>query len=127
MELKLDVKKLNGVIKELQKELGEAFLATDIWMSSDAQSLAAYNPQPAAVALFTRITDIINKTLKDSGFPQLNNYHLLHLEGGHISALFLIGEFFWGILLDAKKTQLGLVLNVIAPKTMEAVKEAVAA
>jgi len=123
----MDVKRLNGIIKELQKDLGEALMATDIWTHADGQSLAGYNTQPAAAALFNRIYDLINNALKGSKFPLLNRYYLLHLEGGHISAAFPIGDYHWGILLDAKKAQLGLVLNVVVPKTIEAIKEAVAA
>jgi hypothetical protein len=123
----MDVKRLNEIIKELQKDLGEALVATDIWAHSDGQILAGLNPQPKAAALFNRITDLINGALKDSGFPLINRYYLMHLEGGHVSATFPIGDYQWGILLDAKKAQLGLVLNVIAPKTVDNIKEATAA
>jgi len=41
-----------NIINELKSDLGEGFVATDIWHSKDAQSLAGYNSQPKAVALF---------------------------------------------------------------------------
>ena len=123
----MDVKKLNEIVQNFHKELGDALLATDIWLNADGQSLAGINPQPAAAALFNRMTGIINDALKDSKFPQLNKYYLLHLEGGHISAAMQFGDYQWGILVDTKQVQLGLLLNVLIPETMEAIKEALAA
>ena len=123
----MNVKKLEEIIKGLQKELGDALLATDIWTTADGQILAGINPQPAAAALFNRMTGIINNALKGSGFPLLNKYFLVHLEGGHIGMSMPLGEHQWGWLLDAKKAQLGLILNVVLPKTIDAINEAVAA
>jgi hypothetical protein len=37
------------------------------------------------------------------------------------------GDYQWGILVDTKKVQLGLLLNVFIPKTMDAIREALAA
>jgi len=123
----MDVKKLEEIIKGLQKELGDALLATDIWTTADGQILAGINPQPAAAALFNRITLIINDALKGSKFPLLDKYFLVRLEGGHIGMSMPLGDYQWGWLLDAKKAQLGLILNVVLPKTIDAIKEAVAA
>ena len=123
----MDVKKLEEIIKGLQKELDDALLSTDIWTTADGQILAGINPQPAAAALFNRITLLINDALKGSKFPQLNKYYLLHLEGGHISAAMQFSDYQWGILVDTKQVQLGLLLNVLIPNTMDAIKEALAA
>jgi hypothetical protein len=123
----MDVKKLDEIIKNFKKELGDALFATDIWTTADGQILAGLNPQPKAAALFNRISLLINDALKDAKFPQLNKYYLLHLEGGNISAAMQCGDYQWGILVDTKQIQLGLLLNVLIPNTMEAIKEAVAA
>jgi hypothetical protein len=123
----MDVKKLNAIIKELQKELGDALLATDIWTTADGQIVVGLNPQPAAAALFNRMTVIINDALKASKFPLLDKYFLVHLEGNHIGMSMPLGDYQWGWLLDAQKAQLGLILNVVVPRTIDAIKEAVAA
>jgi len=123
----MDAKKLNEIIQKFKKDLGDALIATDIWTTADGQSLAGYNTQPAAAALFNRITLIINDALKGSKFPLMDKYYLLHLEGGNISAAMQFGDYQWGILVDTKQVQLGLLLNVHIPNTMEAIKEALAA
>jgi hypothetical protein len=123
----MDAKKLNEIIQEFKNELGDALIATDIWGTADGQSIAGYNTQPAAAALFNRITLIINNALKGSDFPLLNRYYLLHLEGGNISAAMQFGDYQWGILVNTKQVQLGLLLNVLIPETMEAIREALAA
>jgi hypothetical protein len=123
----MDVKKLNAIIKELEKELGDALLSADIWTTADGQILAGINPQPAAAALFNRMTVRLNDVLKAAAFPLLDRYFLVHLEGNHIGMSMPLGDYQWGWLLDAKKAQLGLILNVVLPKTIDAIKEAVAA
>jgi hypothetical protein len=123
----MDVKKLEEIIKNFKKELGDALFATDIWSTADGTSIVGINPQPKAAALFNRISLIINERLKNSKFPLLNRYYLLHLEGGNISAAMQFGDYQWGILVDTKQVQIGLLLNVLIPETMEAIKEALAA
>jgi hypothetical protein len=122
----MDVKKLNEVLQGFKKDMGDALFATDIWTTADGQIIAGLNPQPAAAALFNRITLLINDALKTAKFPLLNRYYLLHLEGGNTSMAMQIGDYQWGILVDLKKVQLGLLLNVEIPKIMDAIKEAIA-
>jgi hypothetical protein len=123
----MDVKKLNEIIQQFKKDLGDALLATDIWTTADGTIIAGLNSQPAAAALFNRISLIINDALKDAKFPLMDKYYLLHLEGGNISAAMQFGDYQWGLLVDTKQVQLGLLLNVHIPKTMEAIREALAA
>lgn len=123
----MDAKKLEEIVKNFKKELGDALLATDIWTSADGTIIVGINPQPKAAALFNRISMLINDTLKGSKFPLLNKYYLTHLEGGNIAATMLFGDYQWGVLVDVKQVQLGLLLNVHIPNTMEAIKEALAA
>ena len=49
-------------------------VATDIWDRTDGLSLAGFNQQPVAVALFTRITTELEGSLTDSNFPPLARY-----------------------------------------------------
>jgi hypothetical protein len=124
---KMDAKKLEEIVKNFKKELGDALFATDIWGTADGTIIAGDNPQPAAAALFNRISLLINDALKNSKFPLLNRYYLLHLEGGNIVAVMQFGDYQWGILVDTKQVQLGLILNVVIPNTMDTIKEALAA
>jgi CheY-like chemotaxis protein len=126
-ERKMDVKKLNEILQGVKKDFGDALFATDIWATADGQIIAGLNPQPAAAALFNRITLLINDALKTAKFPLLNRYYLLHLEGGKTSMAMQCGDYQWGILVDLKQVQLGLILNVEVPKIMDAIKEAIAA
>ena len=123
----MDVKKLEAIIKQFKKDLGDALIATDIWTTADGTIITGFNSQPAAAALFNRISLIINDALKGAKFPLMDKYYLLHLEGGNISAAMQFGDYQWGILVDTKQVQLGLLLNVHIPKTMDAIREALAA
>ena len=123
----MDVKKLEAIIKQFKKDLGDALLATDIWTTADGTIITGFNSQTAAAALFNRIRLLINEALKGAKFPLMNKYYILHLEGGNTSAAMQFGDYQWGILVDTKEVQLGLLLNVHIPKAMDAIKEALAA
>jgi hypothetical protein len=123
----METKELNAIIKKLEEELGDALLATDIWTTVDGQSLAGFNPQPKACALFNRMTSRLNTALKSAKFPMVNKYFLLHLEGDEVAMTIPLGDYHWGMLVDAKKAQLGLILNVVIPDTIDAIKKAVTA
>ncbi|MCJ7526104.1 MAG: DUF4388 domain-containing protein [Candidatus Aminicenantes bacterium] len=124
-EVRMNVSKLNRSVDTLKENLGGALLATDIWSNIDMQSLAGWNTQPAATALFGQITQSINQALEGSGFPSLGKYLIFDLVDGKLILIIPMGDFAWGMLVDGKKTQLGLLLNVALPKAIAAFEEAI--
>ncbi len=72
----MNVSKLNKSIETLKESLGGALLATDIWGTNDMQSIAGWNTQPAATALFGQIINSTNKALEGFRFPQ--PWEILH-------------------------------------------------
>jgi hypothetical protein len=68
----MDVKKLNEIIQQLKKDLGDALLACDVWAAADGQPIVGLNPQPKASALMNRMILLTNEALKDAEFPLLN-------------------------------------------------------
>jgi len=124
-EVRMNVSKLNRSVDTLKENLGGALLATDIWANIDMQSLAGWNTQPAATALFGQITLSISQALEGSGFPAIGKYLIFDLVDGKLIVIIPMGEFAWGMLVDGKKTQLGLLLNVALPKAIAAFEDAV--
>lgn len=123
MDIKID--KLETAVQDLKGMLKEGLLATDIWDRSTGLSLAGYNPQPAAVALFTEMTNTLSNTLSDSGFPGLKRYFFLDLEGDHVVMIIRHGaDLLQGILMNSQKVNLGLLLSVALPKMLTAVEKA---
>jgi hypothetical protein len=92
---------------------------------ADGMSIASYNAQPKASALFNQLTTTIMKTLRSARFPNLNKYYLLDLEGDHMVIVLPLGDYRWGILVNSKKVQLGLVLSVAIPNALETFDEAI--
>ncbi|MDM8539747.1 response regulator [Desulfococcaceae bacterium HSG9] len=121
----MNVQKLNQAVEMMKKDLGDGLLATDIFMVADGVSIAAYNPQPKATALFNQLTTYIAETLRDSGFPSLGKYYLLDLVDDQMVIILPMGEYRWGILIDSSKIQLGLMLNIVIPKIIDAFEDAV--
>lgn len=115
---------LNQIIEEIRKELGSGLIATDVWMTADGQSLAGYNSQPKACALFNKMTENLKGSLERSGFPALGEFYMLKLADGKIVVIVHLGKFQWGILADSAQVQLGLLLNIVVPSILEGLKKA---
>ncbi len=120
----MDTKILEAAVQELRNILRDGLLATDIWERDAGLSLAGYNQQPVAVALFTRITQDLDSSLKDSQFPPLARYYLLDLDGNHTVALLNHGPLLQGLMIDNKRANLGILISVAIPKMIEMVKKA---
>jgi len=124
-ESNMNVQKLNQAVEIMKKDLGEGLLATDIWMVADGVSIAAYNPQPKATALFNQLTTYLADTLEDSGFPGLGKYYILDLVDNNMVIILPMGEYRWGMMVNSLKIQLGLLLNIVIPKIIDAFEDAV--
>ncbi len=119
----MNIKRLNQAVEELKEDLGGALIATDIWNTEDAQSLAGFNTQPKATALFNEITRNLNKTLKGADFPGLGRYYMLHLENNFMVIVAHHNGFQQGMLVDLSKTTMGILMNVALPKVFEGLAE----
>jgi CheY-like chemotaxis protein len=123
-EEKMDVKKINAIVKEVKEDLGDALLSTDIWTTADGTVIAGVNSNPKAAALMNQVGQELIKALTGAKFPSLEDYYILDLLDGKMMLCLFFGDYQWGMLLDAEKVQLGLLLNVVTPKAITGFKEA---
>lgn len=115
--LDLDVTSLETIVGEAKTVLRDGLQAMDIWDRETGLSLAGHNSQPEAVALFNQLTGEMANTLSSSGFPALNRYYLLDLEGGNTIVIQRHGnDLMSGMLLDAAKVNLGILVSVVIPR-----------
>lgn len=123
--LNVDIAKLEQLVVDLRTLVKEGLLATDIWDRATGLSLAGYNAQPAAVALFNQLTEEIGSTLGGAGFPNLGRYYLLELEGDNAVVILQHGaDLLQGMLLNAKKVNMGILFSIAIPKSLEGVAKA---
>ncbi len=123
--MQIDVQRLETAVADLRATMKDGLLATDIWDRSTGLSLAGFNSQPTAVALFTEITNSLNDTLTASGFPKLSRYFYMDLEGGKTVMIIQHGAgILQGVLMDAAKVNLGVLLAVALPKMLSGVDAA---
>jgi hypothetical protein len=120
----IDTKVLDLAVQDLRNILRDGLVATDIWDRSAGLSLAGFNQQPVAVALFTRITDELDSSLADSSFPALGRYYLIDMEGNHTVVMVNHGSLLQGMLVDNKRANLGILISVAIPRMLEAVARA---
>ncbi|HLP45199.1 MAG TPA: hypothetical protein VK469_04595 [Candidatus Kapabacteria bacterium] len=111
----MDLKQMNKVLHNVERELGNALISTDVWNVSDAASLAGYNSQPVACALFNQITGYINEALEQGKYPKLDKYYILDLQDDKMVLVIPFAEFIWEMLIDTKKAKLGILLNSTIP------------
>lgn len=124
-EEKIENKKFINLIESLKEDLGDALLSSGIWKFGEEEAAAGYNQQPQVSELFTQIAFYINEALGTAEFPELGKYFIFNLEGKKISVTIPQGEYFWGMLIDSKKTPLGLLLKVILPGLIASFEEAI--
>ena len=123
----MNVPKLTQAIEGVKNELGGGMLACDLFAVADGQSIAGHNTQPKASALFNQLTDYLVKALRGSGFPGLGHYFLIDMEGNNMVVVVPLGEYRMGLLVDTKKVQLGLLLNVVLPQMIQDLRAAMEA
>lgn len=123
--MNINISKLELAVEEIKQTLRDGLLATDIWHVDTALSLVGYNGQPAAVALFTEVTQHLTEALKDSGFPGLRRYFILDMENDHTVMVIRHGtDLLQGLLMNNKKVNMGILLSVAMPKMIEGVIKA---
>lgn len=123
--MNVDIAKLEFAIEELRGVLKDGLMAVDIWDRQNGLSLASFNAQPAAVALFTQVTNDLASALSTAGFPGLNRYYLLDLDGDSSVLIVRHGtDLLAGLLLNNKKANLGLLVAVALPRLLDAVAKA---
>jgi hypothetical protein len=120
----MNIKKVKNSIEELKNDLDDALIMTDIYTSADGESIAGYNTQPKACALFSKVTNFIFQGLKESNFPELCNFYIVNLVNNFILIVLPLEEYQCIMLIDSNKAPLGLLLNIILPKMVESFKEA---
>lgn len=121
----VDIDKLSVAIEEMRAVLKEGLVATDIWTRQDGLSLAGYNAQPAAVAVFTQLFADAVGALQDSGFPGVNRYLLIDMQDDmSVIVIRHPADLLQGILMNNKKVNLGILLSVALPKAIKTVTEA---
>jgi hypothetical protein len=121
----MDVQKLKNAIEILRSAEDGGLIACDIWPTGMGQSIAGYNSQPKASALFEKMTEYLTKTLDGAGFPKLNKYYMLDLDGENLVIVLQFKEGYqWGMLVDNSKVNLGMLLHVAIPNARKAFLEA---
>jgi hypothetical protein len=110
LEQPMNGKRLQQLVQDLRSQI-PGIIATDIWDVATGLSLAGYNEQPIAVALFNDLTSTLERVLAQSGFPRLKRYYVLDLEGATGVVIMHGSDIRQGILFDAEQTTIGQVLT----------------
>lgn len=123
--LNIDIDVLQQCWEEQKKFLRDGLVKGDIWDSSTGLSIAGHDGSPEVSAFFNGLTENLKDTLDGSGFPALDKFYILNLEGDQ---MFVVinhsGKLLQGMLLDPKKVNMGILFTVAVPKALAKVKDA---
>lgn len=122
--MSIKIEKLKQIIEKLMGDLGDGFIATDIWVGADAQSLVGCNSQPKAVALLNEVTRKLDKTLKTAELPGLGNYYIVNIANNQLVVVLSVDTFQQFILVDLSKTTTGILMSVALPNLLRGLAEA---
>ena len=121
----MNVQKLQEALDTLKTDLDGALLSSVIWEKKTGLSITGYNQNDKAVALIGRLTNEMELSLKDLGFPPFGKYQITDLD---MDALLLIinnDDYVWGNLIDKSKVTLGFLINIAMPKADKMLSEAI--
>jgi hypothetical protein len=117
--LDVDPSQLESTVTDLQSQLRDGLVAADILDLTTGISLVSFNANPQASALFTLMTQQVNKMLEGIMYPGLNRYFLLDLHSDHSAVVVRSGDdLLVTMLIDNTKTTLGILLGVAIPKAL---------
>ena len=123
--LDLDIDALDTHLAEIRALLKDGLLSASIWARETGLSLVDYQPSHVSIALFNRLTDEIHSTLSGANFPSLRRYYYIDLQDGQSVLILCHGtDLMEGLIMDSKKTNLGILLSVAVPKALNAVAAA---
>lgn len=112
----MDIQKLNDTINNIERELGNALLSTDIWNIEDGKPIAGYNSKELGCILFNQITAFLSEALKEAQHPKLHNFYILSLKDNKMVIVIPFKNFIWDMLIDVTKARLGVLLNSTIPE-----------
>ncbi len=116
-----DRDKLQSTFESLSKDLGDGFVASEIWAIEDGQPVIKnhrYNNNPHVAPLFNKVTQMLYKTLEKSDYPGLGNYYLISLDNQHLAVVLTIGKLQQFVLINLQKTPIGLLMSVALPNLL---------
>ncbi len=117
--LDVELSQLDSAVAELQGQLRDGLVAADILDLTSGISLAGFNSNPAATAMFPLMADQINQMLEGIAYPELNRFFLLDLASDHSLVVVRSGEdMLTTLLIDNTKTTLGVLLGVAIPRAL---------
>jgi hypothetical protein len=117
--LDVDPSQLESAVSDLQSQLRDGLVAADIIDLTTGISLVGFNANPQSSALFTLMTEQINKMLEGIMYPGLNRYFLLDLHSDHSAVVVRSqDDLLVVMLIDNTKTTLGILLSVAIPKAL---------
>jgi hypothetical protein len=119
----LDDHRVNQLIEQLKNDLGDGFLATDIWTTAYGQPLVGYRSKPNTAAMFNEVTQKLDKTLQASQYPGLGNYYLVNLANNRLAVIVSNGTYQQLLLVDLSKTTMGMLMSVVLPRLLGSLKE----
>ncbi len=124
--MKINQEKMKSAFESLSKDLGNGFLASEVWAIGEGRPLIrdhGYNDNPKVAPLFNEVTRKLYRTLQESAYPGLGNYYMVNLDNNHLVVVITIGKLQQFVLVDLAKTSMGILMSVALPNLINFLTE----
>jgi hypothetical protein len=119
----IQYEKLSACLEIMAGDMGEALVAASISHIDESKIVASLHDAPESTAAVLRLTKFFRKSLTDTTAGGLGEYYILDLKDRQTLLVLIIEQYQWCVLFKNDKCTLGLLRNVIIPKTLKAFNE----
>jgi hypothetical protein len=122
----MNVDIIDKTIGDVRKILGDS-LVTTVLTGDDGLGITGYNSNDESSGFVAMLTNHVKSTLASSGFAPLDRLYMGRLANNLLGIIFLGGSYYWSFFIDLNKVNLGIVMNVIVPRVLQAFDKALEA
>lgn len=125
----MNLKKVNEILASVEEGFMGGLMTADVFSRASGMAVASIRGNPKACALFNFLADRIIDSVKKSQLPLPSDFEQLMLvfpQGVMIFMINLNEKYRWGLLVDIKKSSLGIAVSVVIPEAVPELREALA-
>ncbi|PID77058.1 MAG: hypothetical protein CSB24_03515 [Deltaproteobacteria bacterium] len=123
----MDTALLDGVWVDVKNFLKDGLVDGTFWDKDTGMPISSHvKSRDDFVALFSQFIDQVENTLSSSGMPGLGEFFTVSLHDILVIVIKHSDKIFQGMVIDPNKTNMGILYNVVLPKSIEKTKQAMA-
>ena len=121
----MNIKSMKKLIDDLQDNLGDALLMSDISSYKAGASVVSYKGNPKTASLVNKFSKYLTEVIAKAGVGDSCNYYATEVAGGIMMYVVLEDDYCWSIMVDGEQIANGMMLVGVLPDCVSGLKQAV--